>query len=127
MRRKGAGSLVDPNGNRPGMVPLDTHRALAGFRRQDEVVLLFNLSAMSASRKADDSHTGQRSSCKKGQVPGTAGTCSSGDGGNRTRVRKNRPSEIYERIRLKVSPQGAQPAKVACSHPLGPEGPLSRR
>ena len=49
-----------------------------------------------------------------------------GDGGNRTRVRKTRPSEIYERSRLGMSPQVTQPAKLTCSQPLGPESPLSR-
>jgi len=51
----------------------------------------------------------------------------SGDGGNRTRVRKIRPPKIYERSRLIVSPQGTQPAKLSCSHPLRPESPLSHR
>ncbi len=50
----------------------------------------------------------------------------SGDGGNRTRVRKTRPTEIYERSRLGMSPQVTQPAKLTCSHLLGPESPLSR-
>jgi len=50
----------------------------------------------------------------------------SGDGGNRTRVRKTRPSEIYERSRLGMSPQVTQPANLTCSQPLGPESPLSR-
>ena len=51
----------------------------------------------------------------------------SGDGGNRTRVRKTRPSKIYERSRLELSPQATHPAKLTCDQPLGPEGPLSRR
>ena len=50
----------------------------------------------------------------------------SGDGGNRTRVRKTRPSEIYERSRLGMSPQVTQPANLTCGQPLGPESPLSR-
>ena len=49
-----------------------------------------------------------------------------GDGGNRTRVRKTRPSEIYERSRLGMSPQVIQPANLTCGQSLGPEGPLSR-
>jgi len=51
---------------------------------------------------------------------------SGGDGGNRTRVRKIRPTEIYERSRLIVSPQAIQSAKHTCGHSLRPEGPLSR-
>ena len=50
----------------------------------------------------------------------------SGDGGNRTRVRKTRPSKIYERSRLMLSPQVTQPAKLTCGQPLGSEDPLSR-
>jgi hypothetical protein len=50
----------------------------------------------------------------------------SGDGGNRTRVRKTRPTEIYERSRWLSSPQVIPPAKSTCGQPLGPEGPLSR-
>jgi len=49
-----------------------------------------------------------------------------GDGGNRTRVRKTRPSEIYERSQLGMSPQVTQPANLTCGQPLGPESPLSR-
>jgi len=50
-----------------------------------------------------------------------------GDGGNRTRVQKIRPSEIYERSRLKVSPPGTHPAKLPGSQSLRPESPLSPR
>jgi len=50
-----------------------------------------------------------------------------GDGGNRTRVQKIRPSEIYERSRLIVSPPEIHPAKLPCGHSLRPESPLSLR
>jgi hypothetical protein len=50
-----------------------------------------------------------------------------GDGGNRTRVRKIRPPEIYARSGLKMSLQGTQPTKLSCGHPLRPESPLSQR
>jgi hypothetical protein len=50
----------------------------------------------------------------------------SGDGGNRTRVQKIRPTEIYERSRLTVSPPKVQSAKPNGGHSLRPEGPLSR-
>jgi hypothetical protein len=49
-----------------------------------------------------------------------------GDGGNRTRVRKTRPTEIYERSRSRMSPQVTQPANLTCSQPFEPESPLSR-
>jgi len=51
----------------------------------------------------------------------------SGDGGNRTRVRKIRPPEIYMRSGLRLSPQGTQPAKLSCGHSLRLESPLSHR
>src|SRR5512133_1131998 len=37
--------------------------------------------------------------------------CFSGDGGNRTRVRKIRPSNFYERSRSYMSPNEPQPAE----------------
>ena len=42
----------------------------------------------------------------------------SGDGGNRTRVRKNRPAEIYERSRSKRSSQATRPTHFAHDQPL---------
>jgi hypothetical protein len=39
------------------------------------------------------------------------GTALSGDGGNRTRVRKNRSADIYEHSRLLVSPAEVQTTK----------------
>ena len=44
-----------------------------------------------------------------------------GDGGNRTRVRKTRPTEIYERSRLSLSSQAPQPAKRPATSRLGPK------
>ena len=40
------------------------------------------------------------------EVYGTSEVCTGGDGGNRTRVRKIRASEIYERSLLKMVTQG---------------------
>src|SRR5271157_4230483 len=50
---------------------------------------------------------------------------SSGDGGNRTRVRKNRPSNIYEHRPSDFSPVQRGTDKSLTSQPFGPESPLS--
>jgi len=55
---------------------------------------------------------------KKMERASAVGASSGGDGGNRTRVRRIRSSEIYERSRLDFSPSAPQPTRRADGQPL---------
>ena len=48
-----------------------------------------------------------------------------GDGGTRTRVRKNRPTNIYEHSWSLLSLRAERTSRTAPCQPLGPESPLS--